>query len=194
MYPWLFWAWCFSYRLELACKDACTSSLFGEISEMLLRLFYVYNKSSKKSRELASIAEDLNEVFHLPRENFFPVRCQGTRWICHKRKALLRIVDCFGAYITHLTALSADGSIASTDRARIYGYLQKWSKGKMLLGCAMYADVLQALSLLSLCLQNDGVDIIYCIKQILKSAKSLENLARQEPKQWPTVRLVLSRI
>ena len=26
--PWLFWAWCFSHRLELACKDACVSSLF----------------------------------------------------------------------------------------------------------------------------------------------------------------------
>jgi hypothetical protein len=22
MFPWLFWAWCFSHRLELACKDS----------------------------------------------------------------------------------------------------------------------------------------------------------------------------
>ena len=26
--PWLSWAWCFSHRLELACKDAFTSSIF----------------------------------------------------------------------------------------------------------------------------------------------------------------------
>ena len=26
--PWLFWAWCFADRLELACKDALTSKLF----------------------------------------------------------------------------------------------------------------------------------------------------------------------
>ena len=38
--PWLSWAWCFSVRLELACKDAFTSSLFSEIDEMLLRLFF----------------------------------------------------------------------------------------------------------------------------------------------------------
>ena len=64
----------------------------------------------------------------------------------------------------------------------------------MLVGCAMYIDVLKAPSILSLCLQEDGVDIIYGIKQILKAATALESLARQEPKHWPTVRLVLSRI
>ena len=32
--PWLSWFWCFSHRLELACKDAFTSSLFSEIDEM----------------------------------------------------------------------------------------------------------------------------------------------------------------
>ena len=47
-YPWLFWAWCFSHRLELACKDACISSLFSDISEMLLRLYYLYHQSPKK--------------------------------------------------------------------------------------------------------------------------------------------------
>lgn len=50
--PWMFWAWCFSHRLELACKDAFTSALFAEINEMLLRLYYLYSKSPKKSKEL----------------------------------------------------------------------------------------------------------------------------------------------
>ena len=36
MFPWLFWAWCFSHRLELACKDSFTSPLFNEVNEMLL--------------------------------------------------------------------------------------------------------------------------------------------------------------
>ena len=26
--PWLFWSWCFSHRLELACKNACESFVF----------------------------------------------------------------------------------------------------------------------------------------------------------------------
>ena len=89
--PWLFWAWCFSHRLELACKDACVSSLFLQINEMLLRLFYLYNKSPKKSAELTAIVEELKHVYHVPTGGNMPIRCQGTRWITHKRRAMQRI-------------------------------------------------------------------------------------------------------
>ena len=47
-FSWLFWGWCFSHRLELACKDSFTSNLFKEISEMLLRLYYLYKKICKE--------------------------------------------------------------------------------------------------------------------------------------------------
>jgi hypothetical protein len=46
--PWLFWAWCYSHRLELACKDAFCSPLFKDITDILCRLFYLYHKSPKK--------------------------------------------------------------------------------------------------------------------------------------------------
>lgn len=35
--------------LELACKNALSSKLFKEIDEMLLKLYYLYEKSLKKS-------------------------------------------------------------------------------------------------------------------------------------------------
>ena len=143
---------------------------------------------------MASIANDLNEVFELPKGGNVPVRCQGTRWISHKHKALHRIVDCYGVYVAHLAALAANASTKSAERSRIKGYLQKWSQEKMLKGCAMYIGVLKVPSLLSLCLQKNGVDNIYCIKQILKSAKALESQARQDPKQWPSVKLIPSII
>ena len=60
--PWLFWGWYYSHRLELACKDAFSSTLFSAINEMLLRLYYVYEKSPKKSRELESIVSDLKQL------------------------------------------------------------------------------------------------------------------------------------
>ena len=53
--PWLFWAWCYAHRLELACKDAFSSRLFKDIDEMLLRLYYLYEKSPKKCRELSDL-------------------------------------------------------------------------------------------------------------------------------------------
>ena len=52
--PWLLWTWCYSHCLELACKNTFSSPLNSMIQEMLLRLFYIYEKSPKKSRELTS--------------------------------------------------------------------------------------------------------------------------------------------
>ena len=118
IFSWLFWGWCFSHRLELACKDSFTSSLFKEISEMLLRLYYLYKKSPKKSHELEGIVEDLSGIYTFPGGGNLPVRCQGTRWISHKRRALQRVVNRYGVYIIHLTTLARETS-SSSDRARI---------------------------------------------------------------------------
>ena len=66
--PWMFWAWWFAHRLELACKDALSSQLFKDIDDMLLTTLLSYSKSPKKSRELSNnIVEDLNEVFEFPK-------------------------------------------------------------------------------------------------------------------------------
>ncbi len=91
--PWLYWAWCYGHRLELACKDAFSSRLFRDIDEMLLRLYYLYKKSPKKCRELSDLIDDLKEVFELPKGGNLPVRAQGSRWITHKRRVLQRVVD-----------------------------------------------------------------------------------------------------
>ena len=52
--------------LELACKNALSSILFKGIEEMLLRLYYVYEKSPKKMRELEEVVKELKEVFEFP--------------------------------------------------------------------------------------------------------------------------------
>ena len=73
---------------------------------MLLELYYVYAKSPKKSRELTGIVSDLKEVFELPKGGDMPIRSQGSRWINHKRNALQRMIDRYGAYPCHLVTLS----------------------------------------------------------------------------------------
>ena len=78
------------------------------------------------------------------------VRAHGSRWINYKRKALLRVVDRYGAYLHHLRALSEDESIKSVDRQRLKGYLLKWRQAKMLVGSALYIDVLYPVAILSL--------------------------------------------
>ncbi len=94
---------------------------------MLLRLFYLYNNSPKKSTQLAEIVKDLEAAFHFPKGGNIPIRCCGTRWITHKRRAMQRIVDRFGAYVTHLEAIVNDSSIKHADKAKLTGYHRRWA-------------------------------------------------------------------
>ena len=82
----------------------------------------------------------------------------------------------------------------AVDRARLKGYLQMWNQGKILVGCAMYIEILKPPSILSLTLQEEQFDIVFGLKQILKSVSALQSLAKQHPKNWPTVKLVVGRV
>ena len=81
--PWIVVFWCFSHRLELALNDALRTTYFSKVEELLLRLYYLYEKSPKKCRELNNAC--------------------GTRFVAHKVAALGRIIERFGAYISHLS-------------------------------------------------------------------------------------------
>ena len=50
--PWIEVFWCLAHRLELSLKDAVKDTLFVSTDEMLLRVYYLYEKSPKKCREL----------------------------------------------------------------------------------------------------------------------------------------------
>ena len=39
--PWIYWSWCYAYRLELSSKDSLISVLFKSIQDMLLQLYYL---------------------------------------------------------------------------------------------------------------------------------------------------------
>ena len=112
---WLYWAWCFAHKLELACKDALSSSLFHSIDEMLLKLYYVYAKSPKKSKELCEIVEDLEKGYNIPKGGDRPIRSHGSRWISFKCKALQRLVDRYSLYMVHLATLVEDRAVSSSD-------------------------------------------------------------------------------
>ena len=45
--PWIFWMWCLAHRIDLAVKDALKGTAFDLIDEMLLKLYYLYEKSPK---------------------------------------------------------------------------------------------------------------------------------------------------
>ena len=116
--------WCLAHRLELAIKDALKGSFFDLIDEMLLRLYYFYEKSLKKCRQLEDITDQLKECLSMDSacKGKRPIRASGSRWIAHKLGAMKRILSKFGAYTNHLASLSQDSTFKSADRAKIVGY------------------------------------------------------------------------
>ena len=46
--PWIAFVCCMVHRLELAIQDALKDMFFGEVDDMILRIFYLYQKSPKK--------------------------------------------------------------------------------------------------------------------------------------------------
>ena len=98
-------------------------------------------------------------------------------------KVLQRMLDRYGAYIAHLSTVVEDRSIKPVDRSRLKGYLLKWKHPEILVGYALYTEVLKLLSILSLTLQSDSSDIVTSMKNTLKAVKALKTLAKEEPNQ-----------
>ena len=123
--PWVYWMWCLAHRLELAVKDALNGTSFDFIDEMLFRLYYIYEKSPKKCRELEGIVSDLQGCLEFDDAGVRPVQSSGSRWVSDKLNAMKRVLSKFGAYTNHLAALSEDGSVKAGDRAKLRGFYER---------------------------------------------------------------------
>ena len=157
---------------------------FDLINELLLRLYYIYENSPKKCRELVDIIADLKEFFEFDDAGVKPVRASGSRWITHKLSAMKRVVSKYGAYTKHLAALSEDKTVKSTDRTKIKGYYKKWIQAKYILGCALFIDILTPCSIFSKVMQFDEIDILGALTSLLRTLKEVDKLASK--RAWPT--------
>ena len=108
---WVYRMWCLAHRLELAIKNALSGTYFDSIDDMLLKLYYLYEKSPQKSRELVDIISDLKEFLSFDDSGIKPIRANGTRWVTHKLCAMKRILSKYSAYTHHLAALSVDPAV-----------------------------------------------------------------------------------
>ena len=82
-----------------------------------------------------------------------------------------RVLSKYGAYTSHLTALSKDSSVKSADREKLKGYLRKRTNAKYLLGCATFIDVLMPCAILSKTMQNDSLDILGALTCLMRTTK-----------------------
>ncbi len=87
------------------------------------------------------------------------MRSHGSHWITYKCKSLQRVVDRYGAYLSHLSTLTEDPKSKSADRQRLKGYVLKWRDARIIIGAALYTDALKPASLLSLTLQDKVITL-----------------------------------
>ena len=164
--PWLLAVHCFNHRLELGVKDAFTGiKAFEDIDEMLLKLYYYYQKSPKRLRDLRSFAEEFGET--VPK----PTKACGTRWINHKWSAMKIALENYGKYIGHLTEISADN-------AEMQGFLKKWSRARIPFQLAIYLDILSPIRRLSLGMQDEKHDPVKQVRRIQEFDLIMEKLKK----------------
>ena len=129
-----------AHRLELSINDALSGTVFDDIDEMLLRIYYLYQKAPRKHRELRKIHVMYAGVMNYE-GGVKPKKASGTRWITNKLEAMKICLDKWGLYIQHLEDHSKDKKVKSEDSAKMTGYLRKWKKARIPLLLALFIDM-----------------------------------------------------
>ena len=87
---WIIVSWCLAHRLELSIKDALKTRFLATMNELLLQIYYVYEKSPKKCAELKEIIEEhcFDDCDTPHKGGVRPLRACGTRFVAHNVAAL----------------------------------------------------------------------------------------------------------
>ena len=122
-----------------------------QIDSVLTGYRAFYSRSPKRLQELEDLAQLLDEDFVKPQ------RAEGTRWVEHRRKALIAFDRNYPVVATHLQETDSRGK--GDDAAKARGWLRKITTKKFILHIALYLDILGELSHLSLLFQKDSLSI-----------------------------------
>ena len=147
--------WCFAHCLELALKQTL-KEWFEPITTCLTNLYYLYEKSSKKLRELKVLHKLLKEICKFEDNQVKPHRATGTRWIAHKLEALHNMLDKYGLYMQHFENIIADTS-KQTDKAKLKGKRRQFQMAEILVFSALFFDFLEPAKSLSLTTQKEEI-------------------------------------
>ena len=171
--PWLVTVHCFNHRLELAVKDAFAGSYYTELFKIFTQIYYLYNNSPNRLRELAALAAAMEAHVVKPR------KAHGTRWVQHKVAAATAILRSYDVLTAHLESMSAD---PTHDQAKAKGYLTKLTTFKFVVHLLFIVDLLQPFSKLSLAWQKDATEIPHMLaaERAMKAALARLRVAEDD--------------
>ena len=167
--PWLELVHCFNHRIELALKNAFEKTFFSKIENMLTKLYYLYQKSPKRYRELKELREAYEKTITKP------AKTHGTRWINHKFHAMTKVLSSYGAYIEHLESLPQTDSQA-LKRSELEGHSKKWKDVMYPMYMAIYLDILSPIRRISLAMQQELHNPVKVIKRIQEFNSTMTQL------------------
>ena len=186
--PWLVFIWCIAHRLKLAIENGLQGTIFDTIDEMILRLFYLYQKAPKKLHQLHELHEMFKGAMDFLSDSYKPKKASGTRWISHKLGAIKTCLDKWGIYIQHLESIAEDKSYKLKDREKMKGYLRKWKKTEIPFMLALFIDMLEIPSILSRSFQADIIDPVYAFCCLSKAKERFDLFDSKEFDKLPHVK------
>ena len=167
-YSWVVFIWCVSHWLELALKDALKN--WFESVDTCVHVYYLYEKSTKKLRELKALYEILSEMYEFSNNCMKPHSTTGTCWIDHKMKAMEEMLDKYGVYMKHIENVLADEK-KKTAKATSHGKRGKLLEAATLFCVAFFFDFLESTKMFSLISQKEDINIL-TITDILEDTQS----------------------
>ena len=96
--------------------------------------------------------------------------------------------------MNHLTALTEDAATRPADKQKLKGYTSKWRCAKVVLGCAIFHDILKPAEMLCKVLQNDELCIVSTTEALLRTTAAIEKLKSTNMEEFPSVKKVITRL
>lgn len=93
-----------------------------------------------------------------------------------------------------MLTLIEDHKTKPVNRQKLKGYVTKWKESKLLLGYAIFHDILKPTAILCKCFQADEISIVSTIEAILRTSASLKKLKTTEVEDFPSVKKVVLRL
>ncbi|CAH3162510.1 unnamed protein product [Porites lobata] len=150
---WILSVWSLAHRLELAVKDCFKGTFMDNVTETLTLIYYFYKGSAKRNKEVAEVAEIMEEHFYKPE------KANGTRWVDHKLRSAAKLIANWKLIVIHLQSYIEDKSNKAEDRAKGKGILKKVMEYKLIWFLHFMRDVLNEIAKLSLLLKREDVTL-----------------------------------
>ena len=174
---------CANHRLELAVGDALDTLGADGVNHFKIfvdSLYVLYHASPKNEGELQKCAQELGQCIQKVG------RVLDTRWVASSLRSVNAVWNSFDSLACHLHSASNDADRSSKEKAKYQGLHKILVSSQFLTNLALMKDTLKELSLLSLSLQKNEINIATS-HTLLK--RTLSNLLDMKVSDSPSVRL-----